>query len=119
MLVRSFYGLVSFYKKFNRDFSSIVAPLNELIKKNIKFEQRQAQERAFNDLKDTLCNVPLLTIPKFELTFEIECDASEIRIDAILIQDQRPLMYFNEKLNGATLSCPTYDKDLYALVKAL
>ena len=30
-----------------------------------------------------------------------------------------PIAYFSEKLHGATLNYPTYDKELYALVRAL
>ncbi|KAJ8747655.1 hypothetical protein K2173_006502 [Erythroxylum novogranatense] len=33
--------------------------------------------------------------------------------------DQRPLMFFSEKLSGAALKYPTYDKELYALYRAL
>ncbi|KAA0065401.1 reverse transcriptase [Cucumis melo var. makuwa] len=55
----------------------------------------------------------------FENTFEIECDARKIGIGAVLMQEQKPIMYFSEKLNGATLNYPTYDKELYALVRAL
>ena len=35
------------------------------------------------------------------------------------MQEKRPIAYFSEKLNGVTLNYPTYDKELYALVRAL
>jgi len=36
-----------------------------------------------------------------------------------LLQGGHPIAYFSEKLHGATLNYPTYDKELYALVRAL
>uniref|UniRef100_A0A2N9H665 Integrase catalytic domain-containing protein n=1 Tax=Fagus sylvatica TaxID=28930 RepID=A0A2N9H665_FAGSY len=38
---------------------------------------------------------------------------------AVLMQEKRPIAYFSEKLNEAALNYPTYDKELYALVRAL
>ncbi|RVX01200.1 Retrovirus-related Pol polyprotein from transposon 297 [Vitis vinifera] len=76
------------------------------------------QDHAFIEIKERLCGAPLLALPDFSRTLEIECDASGIGIGAVLME-KRPLTYFSEKVNGATLNYPTYAKELYALVRAL
>ena len=45
--VRIFHGLASFYRHFVKDFSSIVVPLNEVLKKSVGFSWGEEQELAF------------------------------------------------------------------------
>ena len=117
--VRSFLGLAGFYRRFVRDFSTIAAPLNELTKKDVPFLWGTAQEEAFTVLKDKLTHAPLLQLPDFNKTFELECDASGIGLGGVLLQDGKPVAYFSEKLSGPSLNYSTYDKELYALVRTL
>ena len=83
------------------------------------FKWGSEQDHAFLEIKERLCGAPLLTLPDFSKIFEIDCDGLGIGIGAILMQEKRAIAYFSEKLNGVALNYPTYDKELYALVKAL
>ncbi|XP_066365257.1 uncharacterized protein [Miscanthus floridulus] len=108
-----------FYRRFVKDFSTIAAPLNNLTKKDVPFKWGDEQDQAFNELKTKLCEAPLLQLPDFGKTFEIECDASGIGIGGVLLQEGKPVAYFSEKLNGPHLNYSVYDKELYALVRVL
>ena len=117
--LRSFHGLAGFYRRFVKDFSTIACPLNELTKKNVTFVWGKAQQKAFDELKKRLTEAPLLALPDFTKTFEIECDASGIGIGGVLMQNGRPIAYHSEKLDGDRLNYPIYDKELFAFVRVL
>jgi hypothetical protein len=71
---------VEFYRHFIRDFSTIAAPLNVLTKKAVLFQWGATQDQAFHTVIDKLTHAPLLQLPDFSKTFELECDASGIGI---------------------------------------
>jgi hypothetical protein len=107
--VQSFLGLVGFYRQFVRDFSTIAATLHELTKNVVLFCWGPAQKQAFDALKSKLTQTPLLQLPDFDKTFELECDASGIGIVGLLIQGGKLVAFFSEKLHGPTLNYSTYN----------
>jgi hypothetical protein len=117
--VQSFLGLAGFYRCFVKDFSIIAASLNELTKDGVPLSWGTQQENAFNMLKDKLTHAPLLQLSNFSKTFKLECDASEIELGGVLLQERKHVAFFSEKLSGHVLNYSTYDKELYALVRCL
>ncbi|CAL1406023.1 unnamed protein product [Linum trigynum] len=75
--------------------------------------------KAFKLLKNKLTHAHVLILLDFGKTFEVECDVSGLGIRAVLMQVKMLIAYFSKKLSGTALNYPTYDKELYASVRAL
>jgi hypothetical protein len=67
--VRSFLGLMSYYRKYVRGYSKLAGPLFELTKKDIPFVWDVGCEQAYQALKAALVDAPVLTRPDFKRTF--------------------------------------------------
>ena len=75
--IRSFLGLAGYYRRFIEDFSRLVAPMNRLTRKEVKYEWNDPCERAFQELKMRLTSAPILIVPKRRQGYTVYCDVSK------------------------------------------
>ena len=99
--VRSFLGLANYFRKFIQGYSSMVAPLTRLTRRDIPFEWDSACQRAFEDVKLALVHAPVLATPDFGKPFTVIVDASGVGIGAVLEQGGHPLAYESRKFTPA------------------
>ena len=61
--LKRFMRMIGFYRKFKENFGKIIAPLNILTRKHIKFRFDEKCIQAFNILKRELCSERILAYP--------------------------------------------------------
>lgn len=74
--VRRYIGMVSWYRRFLKDFSTVTNSITKLMCKSQKFVWTDEANAAFLQIKQMLVSVPILTCPDFSLPFTLQCDAS-------------------------------------------
>lgn len=96
--LRSFLDLAGYYRKFVRHFGIISRPLTTLLKKGCLFIWTSEHDTAFATLKSALSTAPVLALPDFSLPFEIETDACDSSVGAMLMQKDHPLAFISKSL---------------------
>jgi hypothetical protein len=78
--IRSFLGLAGYYQRFIPDFSRIVKPMTELLKKGAKFDWGQKCEDAFHTFRQHLTIASVLAQPDNGKSFDVYYDAYGTRL---------------------------------------
>lgn len=121
--VRSFLGLLNFFRKYIRGFSDIARPLVELTKKRTEFTFGKEQEEAFLELKEKLVTAPVLRHFSPTAETEVHTDSSDYGLGGILLQrfedGLHPIAYASRKLSDAERRYNTTHKECLGIIWAI
>jgi transposase InsO family protein len=121
--VRSFLGLMGYYRTFIKDFTVLAAPLRELEVESQTFPWTSKEQEAFDKLKGALSEAVLKAHPDFNAPFIIHSDASDQGLGCALHQFQGdkevPIAFGGRVLTPAEKRYSTSEKECLGLYFAL
>ena len=114
--LKSYLGLLSYYRKFLPDLSTSLAPLYMLLGKYVHWKWSSEQDRAFQRSKELLTSSKLLVHFNPQLPLLLACDASAYGIGAVLAHrmpdgSEQPIGYVSSTLNPAERNYSQLEKE--------
>ena len=122
--LQRFMGMAQYYRQLVPDFSKIAEPLNELTRKDQKWQWGPAQQTAFENLKEELISERVMAFPNLNQPFILYTDACDYAVGAILCQEdadghERPIQYVSAQLSSTQRRWATIEKEAFAVIYAL
>ena len=118
--VRTFLGMMGYYRKFVANLAKKTEPLTALLRKGVKFNVSPEVIESVNRCKEELCSAPVLGFPDFNKPFLLTTDASQEAVGAVLSQPSqdgdRPIAYGSRKLTQAERRYSTIERELLGVV---
>jgi len=120
--LRRFLGKVGYYQSFIPHYAKLAEPLNFLLRKNVTWYWGINQQKAFDKIKQHMCNEVMLETIDYNYPLILKTDASDIGLGAVLSQcidgKERVITYASKALRNSERNLSTYEKELLAILWA-
>ena len=121
--VRKFLGFANYFRRFVLGYANIAKPLDEITRKNARFQWNEERQAALETLQMALLKAPVLQLADIFKLFRVYTDASDLAIGAVLLQEVDrewlPVAYASRKLTPAERIYTVTEKETLAVVFAL
>lgn len=120
--LRSFIGLLQFFRRLIMEFSGIAAPLTNLTRKDSTIHEWDAScDAAFASLKSAITSAPILVAPDWTRKLRCHVDASQLAVGGTLTQHcaagaERVVSYFSKKISDTEQDYTANERELLGLV---
>ena len=128
--VRSFLGFTNYYRRFIKGYAKVAKPLNALVSGEIANHKKALVEwtdecqAAFDKLNELCTNTPILAYADYKKPFELQMDASDLGLGAVLYQkdgegQKRVIAYASRSLSNTEKNYPAHKLEFLALKWAI
>ena len=122
--LRSFLGLVHYYGKFLQNLSTLLHPLNQLLKQGSKWHWSKECDKAFTKAKQCLVMAPVLAHYNPNLPIRLAADASAYGIGAVISHvfpdgTERPVAFASRTLTATEHNYAQIQKEALSLIYAV
>ena len=120
--IQQFLGFLNFYWQFIEGYAEHAKPLTKLTGKEL-WEWKEEQEKAVEVLKQKVIENAILLITDNTKPFQVETNASDFAIGAILSQPNQqnkwqPVAFISKSISPAKRNYKVYDKEMLAIMHA-
>ena len=130
--LRSFLGMVQYYRDLWGRRSEMLAPLTTLVgecgqtkvtkakgTKKQPWHWTEVHQEAFDNVKAAITKDVVLAYPDYSKVFEVYTDASSTQLGAVITQENRPIAVFSRKLSIMHQKYSVTEIELLAIVETL
>ncbi|UYV63076.1 hypothetical protein LAZ67_2003063, partial [Cordylochernes scorpioides] len=117
-------GSINIYSKFIPNYAKLRLPLNNLLKKDVKWKWDEECETAFSKLKNMITSKPILAIYNPKYPIHLYTDASQEQIVSILKQEQpdgllKPIAYRSRRMTSYESNYCVTEQECLAIIDAV
>jgi len=122
--LRNMLKHTGYYRKFVKGYAQITAPMEKLLKCDVKYEWTEECQESLDILKERMVTAPILVFPEWKKIFHVHVDASSITLGIILAQPgeggiDHPIAFARRKLSSAERNYTTTEREGLAMVYSL
>jgi len=98
--------------------------MNILMRKDVKWQWGEEQQKAFNELKRIFTTRPVLAAPDLDKEFRVEVDTSNYATGGVLSMKGsnklwRPVAFISKSLSDTERNYKIHDKEMLVVVRCL
>ncbi|KAG3135545.1 hypothetical protein PI126_g18200 [Phytophthora idaei] len=116
---RRFVGMANYYRDMIPKRAALFSPLTALLSPTKPFTWSSDLQQAFEAVKTALASTVRLAFPESGRPFHVYTDASQLQLGAVIMQHDRPLVFWSKTCNTAQSLYPANRLELLSIVLIL